>query len=185
MRRAWLFCEYPLDELGLGFCVVEPVSAEPGGEHAFERRVLSGSVGICPHAVPERHVPLERPALGRHQVQVVRISVRRRPKRLTTLDPAVAPVLVTERCQEPDRTRDVALDSDGDIDVDYRLRCESGDSSAPDVLYGEGLRAKRSRDPGLDQLELRWPVRVVLDDYDWRFRLQDSYTGCLEADRII
>ena len=125
---------------------------------------------VAPKEVPNRQVIRQSRAIREAHIEMMRRRSGRAAKRLTTRDPQVAEVLVTQRGQSFPDPNDVRSGNDH-VDIYHRFRRQPGNGRAADVLDRHGDIFNSMPNRRAQPLEDPRPVQTVVKD-----------DGCLSAD---
>lgn len=141
----------------------------PGREPSFQCVVRVGELRMAPEIVAEIEVPLHRVRIGREGVNMMRADADRRmlPEVASPRNAELAERFVPERVLQGGRRVEFLDRCHDGKHVDHRLRDNTGDRGAADVVQGEKLDTKGKANLRGFVFEEVGPPRIVRDEDDW------------------
>ena len=130
------------DECALGLIVCLTVGAKFVRELALQSGVGVRILGMASEVVPERDMPSVLFTAGWANIKVMEKIARRGEKGLAARDPQISAMLISQGCQSMDDQWKIAGRYQEYVDVDDRLRSQSGNRGATDMLDRSGQAAK-------------------------------------------
>ena len=146
----------------------------------LQRSISACDVRVRPQIVAYRQVIAKGKTVARAELEMMTRERRRRVERLATGDAEVSLMRVAEGRETLDPNRYVSHRRHDDRHIDDRLRGETGDGSAADMLDGRCDIRQRRPDSIAQPLECRHPARVVIDDDE---RTHQRVDCCLDGTR--